>query len=196
MAHLQVIAALGLTLSGWQDGRVWPAITPVVTEVKFRNVQLGDDTPTRLTIDDVTGGPAYELECHNGDYNDTARFNYSGLFHCALFPVINGTGTAVNLLAEDTRDGRSSDYRNRGRFLAEQLHPPCSEFIDYNDTRRFSLRGLSLTLRLTNMVWDDQAKYPRLIDFDLLVSVVSDPSGSTPFAARPKAPRPPHTCYP
>ena len=178
----------------------WPTIRPLEEKKVFPNPgQNNADTPVAVFIKDSDGVPVYKLECHNGNYEDGSEMNFSGDFQCALFAVKGTTRTSGNLLAADTKNELSTDWWNRGRMRAAQLHGECPKYPEYSTDRRFKLRGMLLTLRFADVKWSprkDQQGEPMLAEFSFLVKAVPDESAHSPRAEMSDGPRPPPACYP
>jgi hypothetical protein len=160
---------------------------------EFPELAEGKDTRIVEVIKDVAGVARYQLECHSGDYEGPSLISYSGLFHCGLFPMRANVPIRPNLLAQDTPDGNSSDWFNRGRFRATQLQGTCAGYSEYSDTRTFRLRQMAITLTLTQVVWS-KANVPK--SFAVNIHVRPDSSASSMRAAAPSVPAPPEPCYP
>lgn len=164
----------------------WPTIQPVdVTRTYGVSGRRAADTPLRLIVRDVSGRPAYRLECHNGDYNDTSEYNYSGDFQCALFALKGRSPTSWNLLATSDPVQQGSDWMNRGRMLAWQLYGACGDVPDYGRIRRFRLRHVLLTIQFKNIRWTAGTRplNPRLDGFTVSVQAHPDPHLQTASAA-------------
>lgn len=178
----------------------WPVIrsleeTRVVTDLG----KEGADTPVVTFIEDVAGVPIYKLECHTGDYENESEINFSGDFQCALFAVKGTTLTTGNLLAADSKDELSTDWWNRGRVRSTQLRGECLRYPEYSTDRRFRLRGMLLTLRLSNIKWSerkDQQGNPLLAGFTLDLKVDPDESANSSRSELVAGPKPPTSCYP
>jgi hypothetical protein len=165
----------------------WPTIRP--THVRWTFATLNQDTPGVLLILDTTGRTVYKLECHNGEYDDTGGYNYSGDFQCTLFAWDGGKRVGWNLLATDSKDERSSDWFNRGRMTANQLVGACGATA-YGRTRGFRLRGMKIVLRYTDLQWSQAGppETPRLAGFTFEASVVPDPTATSSTAEKVRDP--------
>lgn len=178
----------------------WPRIQPL--EEKHVIANLGEqrsDHPVVAYIKDAEGVPVYKLECHTGDYDNEAEMNFSGEFQCALFGVKGTTLTSGDLLAADTKDELSADWWNRGRVRSDQLRGECLRYQEYSTDRGFKLRGMHVTLHLTDIRWStrkDPQGNPLLAGFTLALKVAPDESANTPRAEQVNGPKPPATCYP
>ncbi len=135
------------------------------------------------------GKPIYKLSCHSGEYEDDSGFNYSGLFQCRLSSLYSKEKVST-LLTETVH--QSTDWQNRGRFLAEHLRPGCAQYPEWGDTRTFRLRGMKLTLsvRDINFIKPSDGK-DILQSFTFSVSVRKDNDAQTSIARAPETPEPP-----
>jgi hypothetical protein len=159
----------------------------------------GTDTPLTALLRDTHGNVAYQLECHNGEFEGQSLMNFSGDFQCGLFAG-KGKGVASgNLLASEDRNERSSDWWNRGRMRSAQLRGDCLEFPEYGTVRHFTLRGMILTLSFTEIQWSketDSNGMARLGGFRVTISVVPDENSASARADPVAGPKPPMHCYP
>jgi hypothetical protein len=191
-----VICAVGLSA----EANKWPTIQSleekrVVTDL----AKEGADTPVVTFIKDVGGVPVYKLECHTGNYDNESEINFSGDFQCALFAFRGTTLTSGDLLAADTKDELSTDWWNRGRVRSAQLQGECLRYPEYSTDRRFKLRGMLVTLRLTDTKWSDlkdKQGNPLLAGFTLNLKVDPDESAHSSRSELVAGPKPPTSCYP
>ena len=176
-----------------------PVIQPVHAEYVFKDPHMrGVDTPFVLYFKDVEDTQRYKFECHDGEYADDSEMTFSGDFQCALFMFKGMTVSAVNLLAANTRNEQSTDWWNRGRMLAKQLRGDCLAYPEYSTARHFRLRGMSLTLAITHIEWEQEqgSKEPILAGFTLVVDAVPDKDARSDVAESAEGPKPPKSCYP
>jgi hypothetical protein len=145
---------------------------------------------------DAGGTSMYKFECHVGGYPDDSELQWTGDFQCALFPYRGDTVTPVNVLAMDSHAEQSVDWHNRGRLLANQLQPPCTDYPEYSTLRHFRLRGMDMTLAYTDIVWAQGSKGPILQKFTLTLDVAPNKDAKTPQAEVAAGPSPPKSCYP
>lgn len=177
----------------------WPPIRQVEVSRTFNNKTTIADTPFFLSIKDVHRVTIYRLECHNGNYENGSKINFSGDFQCALFAIKNGSRVSGNLLAANTKDELSTEWWNRGRMRSAQLRGKCLDYPDYSTDRIFKLRGMRLTLRFTKMKWGrnkSREHGPVLIGFTFTFKAVPDESAHTANPDVVGAPAPPASCYP
>jgi hypothetical protein len=177
--------------------RPWPQIAPFESTYTFHDVALGEDTPVFAILKDIQGVPRYRLECHNGAYNGESIISFSGTFQCAVVAVDADKVVSWNLLAEATRDQHTSDWSNRGRFLATHLRKPCSTYREYGPERTFRFRGMKLMLRLRDFDWSDDSHGSRSGPggFTLDVAAEHDPDSTTASSAHVRVPVPPRECF-
>jgi hypothetical protein len=193
-----LLAALPSPPARCQNEQSWARVHGFSGEWRIADV-MDRDTSLLAYIRDTKGTPIYKLECHSGNYDDQTEMNFSGDFQCALFAVKNGVLASGNLLAADTKNGRSSDWWNRGRMRSEQLRGECLRFPEYSSARHFRLRGILLTLRFTEVRWSsakDNLGNPLIVGFTIMADVVPDAGAHSARAERAPGPAPPAACYP
>jgi len=203
MLRLQCVLMLpaSIALGLIQESRAWPTVKPLEIRRQYRADEgTAVDSPLVAIVRDAEGAPVYSVECHTGDYEDTAAgFSYSGDYQCALFAVKGSRHVTNNLLAADTKDERSVDWWNRGRMRAAQLRGACLDYPEYSTDRHFRLRGMLLTMRFTRIRWHprgDADTDPALQGFIFVLTVVPDSSVAVARAEPGASPRPPRQCYP
>jgi len=191
-------ALLAMSLSAQPRG--WPAVQRLEEKHVVGNLgEHGADTPLVALIKGADGVPVYKLECHTGEYDDETEINFSGDYQCALFAINGTTLTSGDLLAADTKDELSTDWWNRGRVRAAQLRGECLRYPEYSTDRKFKLRGMLVTLRLTDIQWNsrkDQQGNPMLAGFTLILKVAPDASAHSSRSELVPDPKPPSPCYP
>jgi hypothetical protein len=187
---------LGLLPGVLAADSVWPAVRPLHEQRTFQTTD-NSDAPLTAVIRDTKGFPVYELECHNGDYDNGTGFNFSGTFHCTLWALSKGgVRESWNLLATDEDAEQTSDWFNRGRMTGGQLWGECGKNPDYGMIRRFRLRGMAIQFRYSDLRWfNPSADEHQLRAFKFALSVVADATAETPRAERVKTPRPPNSCW-
>jgi hypothetical protein len=158
----------------------YPAIKPlqrtfVVPDVAKANVSVN--------IDSTKGAALYRLQCHSAGYTGDPDFVYSGDFECRLSPI-RVDNTYSTLLTEDAH--QSADWESRGRFFAADLRGACADIPQFGAIRGFKLRGMDLTLRVTDQKFTESGKLGSLT---LTVTVRPDPEASRPIAAIVPLPR-------
>lgn len=164
----------------------WPDVQDVNTSYQI------DDPPHAsfdLTIRGRFGdSPIYMLTCHSGDLDDPTDFNYSGFLECRLASLYS-RDTVGTLLTETMN--QTTDWQNRGRFMKWHLLPGCAEYPDWGRIRTFELRGMDLTIALSDFRFSRLAanqQGPR--SYKVNVSVKNDPKSDSSIAQRSKAPQP------
>lgn len=166
----------------------WPVIKPLELKYHFESIELAK---LKTTIHGIGGKPLYILECYSFQaIPQTGEFMYSGDFECRLHSF-NNRDRESTLLTELPDADR--DWESRGRFLVEQLLPPCGSYQELGRKRSFRLRGFRLELILSNVGFDGgQTNFsgttPRLKSFDLEVRVQPDSTATSPIAVTPALP--------
>jgi hypothetical protein len=204
----RIVAVLG-AVSLKAQAQAWPIVQPLSAAVTFTNPgKNGTDTPFTAVIRDTGGKIAYTVECHNGNYDDESKINFSSDFQCALFS--NGRDTLqetdFNLLVSPTKLEESSDDYNRAVMISQQLAGECADYPEYGAVRTFRLRGMLVTFKFTDLQWAPPSPapsipraysgYSRLRAFTFTLSVARDPTAKTPRAEIVHIRRPPAFCYP
>ena len=197
--HVHQVALLIFAATGAfaAEADNWPVILPLEEKQTYLRSGNGGDTPFIAVVKNVTGVPSYKLECHNGDYDDTSDFNYSGDFQCYLFALKDGQRSSYNLLANPYQ-ATVSDWFNRGRMFADQISEQCGGFAEYGRIRHFRLRGMVVTFRFDDLEWFPfkQFNRVRLRKFTFRVSFVPDKNALTEVAEAVSVAIPPKACYP
>lgn len=146
----------------------------------------------KATIQAANGKPQYALECYSSQTAPpNGEFMYSGDFECRLYSF-DKTDRESTLLTE--LPNADKDWESRGRFLAEQLAPPCGNYKELGRERSFRLRGFRLDLNLRNVAFDDTQRSfsgsaPALRSFDFEVLVEPDLTATSRIASTPTLPR-------
>lgn len=121
-----------------------------------------------LQIKAPDGHALYTLQCHSAGYEGDSSFDYSGDFECRLI-LAEGQNTYSTLLTEDLDQSR--DWESRGRFFAASLKGECANVPEYGAVRNFELRGMRLTLRISDPMFQGD----KLHSLKLTVAVAPDP---------------------
>jgi hypothetical protein len=170
----------------------WPPIAPTSASVFFAS---GQDANFALQIKSAANGSTlYVLECHTFTFEDP-DFNYSGDFECRLRTVAGDAGPLGTLLA-DRKSEREWD--TRGRFLREEVEGDCARYPDYGVQRRFRLRGMSLTIALSDLTLaprkasphGSERVAPAFRSFRMTVEVNRDDAATSDIAAVPATKNP------
>lgn len=173
---------------------VWPKAKVVSARYEVANAtkpQPPGKDGFVLDIDNASGKPAYTLSCHSGWFNGEPEFSYSGLLDCRLVSLYSTE--AVSTLLTDTSH-QTSDWHNRGRFLAKHLALGCASYPDWGATRTFLLRNMQLTLHIENVRTLPNARdptIPLIESYSVVVAVKPDPTANSSLAERSNVPEPP-----
>lgn len=198
LAAVALVIGAALQTTASASNQPWPSIASTRAIYEWKNPEkAGVDTPFVSYIRSPSGTPLYKLECHDGDYDDDSELDFSGVFQCALFALQGPPSAFADLLAANTKDEQSSDWWNRGRVLADQLQESCLEFPEYSTSRHFRLRGMKITLGITNITWS--LSISRTIapaKFTMTFEAEPDAKARAPEAELPGGPVPPKSCYP
>lgn len=184
MARSLLVAAIlvGLYVAAASASEKYPAVKPLQEVFEVRDVARAD---VSLAIASVFGKPIYRLQCHSVGYTGDPDFDYSGDFECRL-SAIDERSAYSTLLTEDAHQSR--DWESRGRFFGPNLRGICARLPDFGATRAFELRGMKLTLSVTDPTFDSNG---RLRSLKLKVAVHPDASAHreiarpVPFPAGP-----------
>lgn len=188
-----LIACAVFFCSGRPDTE-WPIIQPIQIVRSFENPGKDDsDTPIKLTVVNSSGQPAYQIDCHNGNFDGSPQFNFSGDFQCVMVALTNGKPVSRNLLAAPSE--QYTEWGNRGRMLARQLRPACASLSEYGAERQFRLRRMVVTLRFTNIEFDASSPTPDVLKhLTVEVSVVRADNARSAEAEETQAKPPSGEC--
>lgn len=151
----------------------YPTIAPL------RRAFMVPDVPNAnvsLDIESLAGVPQYHLQCHSAGYTGDPDFDYSGDFECRL-SLLREPNSYSTLLTEDARQSR--DWESRGRFFAADLKGACARIPQFGATRSFELRGMDLTLGVTDQKFTAGGE---LTSLTLTVMAGPDPRAKRPIA--------------
>ena len=153
--------------------QAYPAVRPL-----HRTFEVPDVGKANISLDikSVEGVPLYKLQCHSAGYTADPDFDYSGDFECRL-SSIREHDTYSTLLTEDAHQSR--DWESRGRFFSADLRGVCAHVPEFGANRNFKLRGMRLTLQITDPLFTEGGKLSRL---KLTVTVGPDPRAQRPIA--------------
>jgi hypothetical protein len=187
-----VTLAIGLSPCGAGQNQRWPGIRPTRIAVAFRDARRADTT---FVIRGTDGKPLYRVACHTSAYAGDPDFDYSGDFECRMISLYS-TDAHSTLLTDDANQSR--DWQSRGRFLAEELIGACGSYPEYGLTRHFRLRGMKVTLALTDPVFDTVTAMTGvtrvgLRSFRFEVAAEPDSAANTPIAEPPAFAEPLYT---
>lgn len=156
----------------------WPRVRP---EDKSFHVSLpAADPGVKMAIKDQSGREIYEIAC--GTYaTPFGAFDYSGEFECMLQSIPSSSYST--LFTEYTNQDR--DWESRARFFANEIAPPCGEIPDFGLNRTFRLRGMKVTLAMSNVVFSGHGKEQKIKSFRFNIKVAQDPAANTPITQPP-----------
>lgn len=120
----------------------WPSIIDASETVRI------DDKKTEYSVKifGTNGEALYSLDCHDFNYEND-DYNYSGDFECRLSSKYN-QGVYSNLLVYG--ESQTADWENRGVFYAAHFVTKCAEDKNWGRNRRFKLRGMTLSISVSN----------------------------------------------
>jgi hypothetical protein len=172
MRSYLVVMLLFLLASMDASAQSYPAPAPIektfdVSDVIKANISLH--------IKARDGRDLYTLQCHSVGYEGDSGFDYSGDFECRL-SLSAGQNTYSTLLTEDLNQSR--DWESRGRFFATSIKGECAKVPEFGAFRSFTLRGMRLTLRVRNPLFQGD----KLLSLKLAVSVAPDPDAHRAIA--------------
>lgn len=169
----------------------WPSVKPVD---KTALMVLPDiDNPNRFeqqsgsrTIDVVVVTPRdipiYKIECGTPDRSNGHVFEYSGDFQCRMIPW-GKESSSSDLLSEVPKS--THDWQSRARFFANEVLGLCGSVPDFGRVRTFRLRGMKITLTMSNVEADESGRVPTLREFDFRVAITPDPTAVSHIAEPP-----------
>lgn len=170
----------------------WPLIQPAqkIKRITLPNIddpnhlkEAGVNSNFDLMIRSIKGDLLYKIECGNPDRSDAKVFEYSGDFQCRMI-VAGKEVTPVDLLSEVSRS--THDWQSRARFFANEVLGRCGEIIDYGRERTFRLRGMKITLAMSDIQADKSGRVPTLEGFIFRADAVPDPSAKSWIAEAPR----------
>ena len=143
-----------------------------------KNLYISDVSKANISLNIKArdGRGLYTLQCHSSGYEGDSSFDYSGDFECRLI-LANGRNTYSTLLTEDLDQSR--DWESRGRFFAASLKGECATIPEFGTVRSFKLRGLRLTLRISDPMFQGD----KLHSLKFTVAVVPDPNAHRAIAS-------------
>lgn len=151
----------------------YPAVSPLRRTFDVPDVAKAN---LMLVIKSRVGKPLYKLQCHSAGYTGDHDFDYSGDFECRLSSAAQRDEYST-LLTEDAHQSR--DWESRGRFFSSDLRGACALIPEFGARRGFRLRGMDLTLEVTDPRFTEGGKISSL---ELTVTVRSDPQARRPIA--------------
>ncbi len=167
----------------------WPKVEEVHKSYIFSNVaNAGFDLELRERNGERRA--VYMLKCHSGVYEADSDFNYSGLIDCRLVSLYSKEAVS-SLLSETAK--QTSDWHDRGRFLATHLRKGCAAYPDWGQRRTFRLRGMKITIEISNIMPRSLLSEggDKVQSYSVDIAVRPDPTADTPLTQEPRAPQPP-----
>ena len=161
-----------LLMSVSASAQSYPVPASIRKTFDVSNVSKADIS---LQIKARDGRALYALQCHSAGYEGDSSFEYSGDFECRLI-LAEGQNTYSTLLTEDLNQSR--DWESRGRFFAASLESECANIPEFGAVRNFELRGMRLTLRISDPTFRDD----KLHSLKLTVDVAADPNAHRAIA--------------
>lgn len=138
------------------ENNKWPIIKNSSISIDFS--EQGPRSYNYL-ITDSNGVPVYLLESYLSAYDfENPDYEYSGDFECRLTPLYEKT-SGVNLLTYTQNQIRS--WENRGRFLLNEMQNKKAENIGWGRRRSFRLRGMIISLEITDYKIEEQPNKPK-----------------------------------
>lgn len=174
-----ILPAMLLIMSSAYATSNWPRVKPEF--YSFHIALPASDPQVIITISDKTGKALYQLQCGT-DETPNEDFAYSGDFECML-QTIPPDYTYSTLFTEIRHQDR--DWESRARFFTNEVTAPCDEVPDFGKVRSFRLRGMKVTLAMSNVVLSGAGKNQKLKSFDFIVTVAGDPTAMTAIAQPP-----------
>jgi hypothetical protein len=155
------------------EAQSYPAVKPLQQTFDVPDVGKANVV---VEIRSTDGTPLYKLQCHSAGFIGDPDFDYSGDFECRL-NSIRHRDTYSTLLTEDSDQSR--DWESRGRFFAADLRNSCARVPQFGAVRSFELRGMNLSLQITDPVF---TKDGELHSLKLTVKVSPSPNAQRAIA--------------
>jgi hypothetical protein len=186
---LILLFALAVSLLVWSGNTLadqatrWPAVSQIQRVFHFDHLSTAI---AELTFTSPDGKPLYKLLCRNGEYEGSPACDFSGFFYCCLTSA-EGKGDSILLDKYATRD-----WQTRARFLEEELIGECGDYPDFGRVRTFRMRGMILTLMISDLVissnTQDKAFKDAAFTFEIKVLPDSKATSDNPEPSRYAAP--------
>jgi hypothetical protein len=182
MAALTIclIIFAGASLAGINGQKPYPVVQAFSRTFDVPDVDKADLV---AFIKSGQGRPVYKLQCHSAFFSGDPDFEYGGDFECRLSSIAGGDEYST-LLTEDVNQSR--DWESRGRFFVSELQDECAHIPDFGASRRFRLRGMELTLEISEPII---AEDKNLRSLKLTVRVRPDATAQRPIAEAVPFPR-------
>jgi hypothetical protein len=169
------------------DRAEWPEIASLRKSFSFSSASNASAAVTILGKD----GTPHLLECHTYEHETDPEFDYSGDLECRLKSLYS-EDTYPTLLTEERKPTR--DWQSRGRVMVEDLEGSCADHPEWGRIRSFDLRGMKLTLSLSDVAIVPGGVGPigrTLGSFSFEVSAAPNPAAKSSIAARTPYEEPP-----
>ena len=123
----------------------WPDIAPSGGSVVFAD---GGKAAIDIVVMALSGDPQFVLRCLTVEPQpDASSVDYLGDFECRLLP--HGSADDAPSLLRDSEV--QSEWDSRGSFYRSELEGACGDYPEYGRRRHFRLRGMELTLELSDV---------------------------------------------
>jgi hypothetical protein len=188
MPKVALIAIITLSLLSFRAHAEehWPQVNTMHKVYHFNDA---DTQGFSVTLDGKHHHALYTLDCYGGDANtNNSEFTYSGLLACRL-ESLYAVDTVSTLFSETST--QIADWHNRGRFLTEHLRPGCAAYPDWGNRRTFRLRGMDITIAITDVKFGKSPSGKEMVKADTVeIDVKPDPTATTPLTEKPSLPEP------
>ena len=154
----------------------WPAITE--TELHIGIPADGSRIGFWFPVKAADGRPLYLFSCDGGSAGYMDSISTDSIIYVPDMMCLLNEGTSKiewSLLAE----GGEAPWHTRGQFRWNDLVGDCGLYPEYGRTRHFSLRGMRITLRASDL----ELSHGQLSHFTLDISVKNDPGASSSRSA-------------
>ncbi len=130
------------------------------------------------------GNKLYEIQCHQGGYDDDPGYAYSGLIDCKLKSLKEHDD--VDSLFRHTFH-QTAHWETRGRFLLGHVNGICGNYPEWGRKRNFRVRGMKITLEIINPLFSSE-KLINSYQFSIIVN--NDRSAKSFISSTPKQKEP------
>jgi hypothetical protein len=193
---MKILAIMFLGISSFPlcgaPSHKWPLIQPTeqTARLELPNIDAPERSETAkgmgtldVIIKSQQGDPTYKIECGTPDRSRDGVFEYSGDFQCRM--ILWGIEVSkVDLLSE--MQDRSHDWQSRARFFASEVSNHCGAIPEFGRLRNFRLRGMKISLEMSDIHADESGSVPTLTAFTFKVSVVPDTTATSNVAQAPE----------
>jgi hypothetical protein len=169
------LAALLLTIAA-----IWNPVRPVTKTVYIADTSRGRFV---LPIQSSDGETIYTLSCYGSELQPNANdFVYDGDFECRLVEAGVKHSAYSTLLTEDPSQSR--DWQSRARLFGSEIQGRCGSIPEFGRERNFLLRGMRISLRVSNPSFSSAHKLQRFT-FSASVQNDDEPMAQGQIAAPP-----------